>query len=371
MKNINNNIYLYLLILGLTITLGVFFVYSALFAVGSLKDINPTGSMEKYVISLILGTFGGLTGFLLAKLFVREKLIMYSLYGLLIGLLSFVHLSEPIAGVKRWINIGAFQFQPSELSKLILPLFLVFYYNRIKNKNSFIYEIIIPIIISAIPLYLIFIGPDLSTTFIVSVISFSAIVLSIKKASNLRLFLLLTIIIFIAFFIMQDLFLEAYQKERFISSDTYQTNQSLRAIRSGGLIGTSPFSGQLKYQVPESYSDFIIAVIGEEWGRIGIILVITLFFFNSRELIKMSYYSKDKLTFVYCSVTAIWIFLQTAINALVGLGVRWIPVTGVTLPLMSYGNSSLMVTLTTIGICLGLIYHSYLENFQNIENNKD
>lgn len=94
-------------------------------------------------------------------------------------------------------------------------------------------------------------------------------------------------------------------------------------------------------------------------GKLGIFMVISIFLFLAVQLVKMAYFTNDYITFAYSSLTAVWIFIQVTVNALVGLGVNFVPVTGVTLPLMSYGNSSLIITLTSLFLSLGLIYNQY------------
>ena len=152
---------------------------------------------------------------------------------------------------------------------------------------------------------------------------------------------------------------------RISADDSYQTDQSKRAISNGGIIGTAPFGGNLKFNVPASYADFIMSVIGEEWGKFGIILVLTLFFLLAREMTRLSYFTKDKVAFSFSTAIGFYIFLQMSINALVGLGVPGIPVTGVTLPLMSYGNSSLIFTLTGVGWAIGMIYFNGMKRLNN------
>jgi cell division protein FtsW len=197
------------------------------------------------------------------------------------------------------------------------------------------------------------------------VIGIFTIFLNLKDKKSFIIFSLIILILFFAVLINRDFFLQEYQKNRVLGQDTFQTEQSRKAIANGGIIGTSPFGGILKYNVPASYADFIMSVIGEEWGKLGIIIVLTLFFLLSREMTRLSYFTRDQVTFSYSTAIAFFIFLQMSINALVGLGVPGIPVTGVTLPLMSYGNSSLIMTLASIGVAIGLIYKNGMRRINN------
>jgi len=189
--------------------------------------------------------------------------------------------------------------------------------------------------------------------------------LGISDKTVMIFFIVLILALGITLFIFQEKILQSYQISRLTKEDPFQSQRAKDAITGGGLIGKGPFAGEEKYAVPESYSDFIIAVIGEEWGKIGIAMVVTLFLFLCHELVYMAYLTNDYTTFIFCGATASWIFIQVMINTLVGLGVPWMPVTGVTLPLMSYGNSSMIVTLTSIGWALGLIYNN--SDFKRVE----
>jgi len=355
---IKRNFIFFLIILGITLFVGVLFIYSSLFAISDIKEINPEQKFQTYIIALIIGFLGAIIAFMLSDTFTKSKHIMIALFTFLNLILVIVLFTQPIAGVKRWLNIGPFQFQPSELAKLIIPAFLAFYYTQIQNKKNLLINVIFPILVCGISIFLIFLEPDLSSALIITMLTLITMFLGIKDKKVMLFFIVFTLIIVSVLFIFQDNLLQTYQISRLTGSDDFQSQRSRDAIANGGLIGTGPFAGEFKYYVPESYSDFIISVIGEEWGKLGIVMVVMLFFFLSHELVYLAYLTKDHATFIFCGATASWIFIQVVINTLVGLGVPWMPVTGVTLPMVSYGNSSMIVTLTSIGWGLGLIYHN-------------
>jgi len=355
---IKRNFIFFLIILGITLFVGVLFIYSSLFAISDIKEINPEQKFQTYIIALIIGFLGAIIAFMFSDTFTKSKHIMIALFTFLNLILIIVLFTQPIAGVKRWLNIGPFQFQPSELAKLIIPAFLAFYYTQIQNKKNLLINVIFPILVCGISIFLIFLEPDLSSALIITMLTLITMFLGIKDKKVMLFFIVFTLIIVSVLFIFQDNLLQTYQISRLTGSDDFQSQRSRDAIANGGLIGTGPFAGEFKYYVPESYSDFIISVIGEEWGKLGIVMVVMLFFFLSHELVYLAYLTKDHATFIFCGATASWIFIQVVINTLVGLGVPWMPVTGVTLPMVSYGNSSMIVTLTSIGWGLGLIYHN-------------
>ncbi|MCP5454777.1 MAG: FtsW/RodA/SpoVE family cell cycle protein [Thermotogae bacterium] len=353
------NFIFYFVLLGLALVFGIFFVNSALLAMENTRNFSAGDKFLNHIISMGIGFFFGFIAFKFGNSFLRKKYAFIYLFLILIGFLTYVLFYREIAEVHRWIYIGPFQFQPSELAKLLLPAIMASYYYRAREKNNFFLNVIFPFIICAVPIFLIYIEPDLSTSVIVAVIFFFSVFISVKNPKYIITFLIICMIIVIALFAFKDLLLKDYQVDRLNKTDNYQMNQSLKAIENGGILGTSPFGGELKYGVPESYSDFIMAVIGEEWGKLGIFMVISIFLFLAVQLVKMAYFTNDYITFAYSSLTAVWIFIQVTVNALVGLGVNFVPVTGVTLPLMSYGNSSLIITLTSLFLSLGLIYNQY------------
>ncbi|KUK15276.1 MAG: Cell cycle protein, partial [Petrotoga mobilis] len=110
---IKRNLIFYLIILGITLFVGVLFIYSSLFAISDIKEINPEQKFQTYIIALILGFLGAITAFMLSDTFTKNKHIMIALFTFLNLILVIVLFTQPIAGAKRWMNIGPFQFQPS------------------------------------------------------------------------------------------------------------------------------------------------------------------------------------------------------------------------------------------------------------------
>lgn len=361
-KSFRQRFIFYLVILGSTLIMGVFFVYSSLYAMKDLEGLDPESKLFNYIIALSLGIIAGIMMFYFGEKILKGKYFLPFIFLVHIGLLYLPHMYNSVANVNRWIDLGFIQFQPSELSKILLPAIISYiFYKEKSNIFKYLYSTFSILITT----YFIFIQPDLSTSIIVMVIGIFTIFLNLKDKKSFIIFSLIILILFFAVLINRDFFLQEYQKNRVLGQDTFQTEQSRKAIANGGIIGTSPFGGILKYNVPASYADFIMSVIGEEWGKLGIIIVLTLFFLLSREMTRLSYFTRDQVTFSYSTAIAFFIFLQMSINALVGLGVPGIPVTGVTLPLMSYGNSSLIMTLASIGVAIGLIYKNGMRRINN------
>jgi len=358
-----NRFIFYIVVLGSTLMMGVFFVYSSLFAMEDLEGLDPESKIITYIAALVIGMAGGLIAFYFGNSIIRGKYyLIQAVFIFHIFFLFLPHMYSSIANVNRWVYIAGFQVQPSEFSKIILPAFITYLFYRIKNP-FILYTAIFFSIGSTVSM--IFIQPDLSSSAIVLMIGIFTVFLNLKNKKSFIIFFIVVLILFLGLFLFRDEYLADYQLNRVSGEDTFQTDQSRRAISNGGIIGTAPFGGNIKYNVPASYADFIMSIIGEEWGKLGVMLVLTMFFLLSREMTRLSYFTRDAVTFSFSTAIAFYIFLQMSINALVGLGVRGIPVTGVTLPLMSYGNSSLIITLTGIGWTIGLIYFNGMERLNN------
>lgn len=362
---------LFIIMVGIALTLGTFFVYSSLKAMEySFSQVEIESKFQKHVITIILSSFLGFIAFSLSKYITRGKYIINFVFLVIFTLLVTALTQTPINGTRRWITFAGFQLQPSEFMKLFLPLYLSWYYYKIGNKKKyFVYGIIIPLIITGVSVALIFLEPDLSTSLLIFILAILTIY--INGVKNIHFYLTIFLLIALGMFIILNTdVLHGYQKDRLEQfksiENNYQLSQSLDAITNGGLFGSGTFVGEEKYTVPYSYSDFIIAVIGEEWGKLGIIMIITLYFLISRELILISRYIKNSAGRNYMIIFAFWIFFQSFIN--IGVSVGLLPTTGVTLPLMSYGNSSLMITLVSIGYIMGMIYYEIIDE-NNIEKN--
>src|SRR5690606_16179246 len=150
------------------------------------------------------GFIGAVGAFLFGNLFINNTLIMLAFYIFLNTFLGIVLFAPPIAGVTRWMNFGPFQFQPSELAKLILPAFLAFYYSKLKNKKNIITNVLIPLILCLLSIFLIFLEPDLSTTLLILVISLITMFLGIEDKSVMIFFIIFMLVIGITIFIFQD-----------------------------------------------------------------------------------------------------------------------------------------------------------------------
>ena len=319
---------------------------------------------------LFCATVGLIIMYLLGKVDYRKFYdIAYLFYFLNIALLIFVLFGGRYAlGARRWMEIGGISFQPSELMKLSLILVLGRYFSNRRPTLSFGFfsrtqvlfrDLIIPFCITVIPMFLIFKQPDLGTSLLLFGIFF--IMIFVTTLEYRYLFGFLGICLSMIPFAWN--ILKSYQKDRllvFLNPNIdplgagYTIIQSKIAIGSGQIFGKGWLSGTQNYLnfLPERHTDFIFSVIGEEWGVIGALFLITLYFLLIRCSLNIAHQVKDKFgMFVTMGIVAI-LTLQVVIN--IGMVLGLFPIVGLTLPFVSYGRSSFMIFILLMGFLLNL-----------------
>jgi len=283
-------------------------------------------------------------------------------------LVAVLFLGRDILGAKRWIEFGGLNFQPSEIAKMALILILARYFSQLRFTNAstssnppqaIIQGLLIPFLITLVPMMLIFKQPDLGTAILLF-----GIFLFMLFASGIRygyFFGFVGVCLAAAPFFWH--FLKSYQKDRllvFLNPNIdplgagYTIIQSKIAIGSGRLFGKGWLAGtqnQLNF-LPERHTDFIFSVIGEEWGLAGGLLLVSCYFVLIYCCLTVAQQTKDKFgSFAAVGIVVI-LLLQTIIN--IGMSLGLYPVVGLTLPLVSYGRSSFIVFIFMLGFVLNL-----------------
>ena len=354
----NYNFTLAALVLSLSV-LGIF-------VVGSAREI--------YQSRQILGVAIGLCVMFVISLFdyvwVLEFYWMIYLAAVA-SLASVLVIGQSVNGAKRWINLGFTTFQPSELAKILLILFFSkFILNHIEDLNDRV-TLIKYAVLSAVPLGLIFAEPNLSTTILTALVLCLIIYaggLSYRIIGKIFLVLIPTVIIFLTIAVMPNQpFLQEYQQRRILafinreeeqaSDEVYQQNNSVMAIGSGKLTGkglnnnttTSVKNGNF---IPEPQTDFIFAIVGEELGFIGGCIVIALLLLIVVQCILIGIRAQDLAGRILCCGVGGLIGVQSFVNISVATGL--IPNTGVPLPFVSYGLTSLVSLYMGIGFVLNV-----------------
>jgi rod shape determining protein RodA len=360
MRSLNFKIIIIALLIN---AIGIFTIYSSVFPKESAGNIS---TFLRQIIWVILS----LSALLLVYRLDYQRLwdAVYFIYGITVFLLILVLVLGIVRlGAQRWLKFLWFNFQPSELAKLATVIFLARYFScksvssmDTNAKNYGIFDgIVKPFLVIAVPMLLILIQPDLGSSLMLFFIFVSMLYISGLRLKNI-LGLLATFLALSPF--LWNL-LKAYQKERllvFINPNIdplgagYTIIQSKIAIGSGGWFGKGWLSGtqsQLRF-LPESHTDFIFATFTEEWGFMGGIILIFLYFMMIIYCLQVAAKTNDNFGKLLASGIASMFAIQIIINIAMTIG--FAPVVGLPLVFMSYGGSSVLITYISLGILLSI-----------------
>jgi cell division protein FtsW len=266
------------------------------------------------------------------------------------------------SGVRRWIGLGPVDFQPSELAKLGLMIFLAAVLAA--KREAFLragWRAILPeLAIVGAALGLIMLEPDLGTT-----ITLAASLAALLFVGGLRLKSLLVCGAVGVLGVAVSLYFNAYQRDRIMTffdpwsaarGKGYQTVQAFLALGRGGVAGTGPAASRQKlFFLPAPHTDFILAVIGEELGFLGLVLVVGLFGAILWRGMRIALRAPDLFGTYLAFGLTFCLFLQAVINIMVVAGL--LPTKGLTLPFLSYGGTSLVASLAAVGVLLNISRH--------------
>lgn len=348
-----------LVIVAFLVILGLMSIFSASAPKSMELGLNPARFVFNQIIFLVLGAVGMkfLSEYDYKNLVVWTMPLMIAVV-VLLALVNYTPLGVTVNEAKRWINIGFFQFQPSEFAKpaVVLLLASAFYKNcTIFDNNKMIY--FVPILLM---IFMIFKQPNLS---MVILLLLTSLVMYLSAGGPLKLLWIgLGSGVFAVFTASVTHLIKPYQMSRITTwlnpeadplGAGYNVIQSLVAFATGGFWGVGYGSSKQKLAwLPEAHTDFIFAVIGEELGFIGCLLVIGLFWtFIHRGLLISS-----RCPDMYGKLLAVGITFSIGFQAFLNMSVAssFLPATGVPLPFISYGGSSLMVSMWMIGVLLNI-----------------
>ena len=351
-KNIDKFLFSLIVLLFLT---GLFFSLVSTSLIASDKlDTNDYQFFFKHLVFILLGI---IIIFVLSSI-KKEQLLKYS--SLLFFLSLIFLILVPIIGVevkgsKRWIDLYFLpRFQPIELVKPFLIIFISLILCSQKFSNIYLKYLFSFIITLGIAL-LLSLQPDIGQTLLVF-FSWSVLIFT-SGVSIFLLFFLFSSIILIFFYLIFFVSKFTYIKNRlisFIDSETgtynFQSDRALESITSGGFFGKGIGEGTLKNRVPEAHTDYIISVISEEFGVIAIILIFLLFLVFIYSVFKKVNFENDETIKLILVGSVSLILMQTIIH--IGVNIRLFPTTGMTLPFISYGGSSIISVSILSGIIL-------------------
>ena len=294
-------------------------------------------------------------------------LFVVSLILLILVLVPFV--GKGVNGARRWITLGFMNFQPSELAKFAVLLYAADYMVRKMDVKERFFRAVMPMAIAiAVVGLLLLAEPDMGAFMVISVIAMGILFLG---GVNARMFFVIALVVVVAFGLM--VMLSDWRRERIFAyldpwsekysmGKGYQLSHSLIAFGRGEIFGVG-LGGSIEklHWLPEAHTDFLMAVIGEEFGLIGVLVVIGLFMWMVRRIMHIGRQS-IALDRLFAGLTAqgiaIWFGFQTFINIGVNLGA--LPTKGLTLPLMSYGGSAILMNLISLAVVLRIDYENRL-----------
>lgn len=338
------------LIMGLLAGTGLLFVFSATYTTD-----QPFSS---FFIKQLSGIITGFFIYFLCLIPDYRSCIRWGFIGycITISLLVFTLLKGSIGmGAQRWISLIFFKLQPSELAKLFLPSFVVYYLYTRKNAPHYYSTDFIPLIgVALLSFVLILKQPDLGTALVILFSFFTMFWLAgITKKFFIYSFLILIITMPFSWRILKP-----YQKNRVAvflgygntKKERYQIEQATIAIGSGGLTGKGLLRGtqnKLRF-LPEGRTDFIFAVLSEELGLVGALCILFLYTILFYRIFLIIQQIKDWYIQLFAAGIIMHITLSTIIN--IGMVLGFLPIVGIPLPLMSYGISNLWITFASFGL---------------------
>lgn len=279
----------------------------------------------------------------------------------LLALVLIPHVGKVVYGARRWISLGPLSFQPSELAKFTVLLYAADYMVRKMDVKERFFRAVLPMGAAvAVVGVLLLAEPDMGAFMVIAVIAMGILFLG---GVNARMFFLIAAVLVVAFGLM--IAASEWRRERIFAyldpwseqnalAKGYQLTHALIAIGRGEIFGVGLGGSVEKLNwLPEAHTDFLLAVIGEEFGLIGVVTVICLFFWLVR---RMMYIGRQAIALdrVFAGLVAqgvaIWMGFQAFINMGVNLGA--LPTKGLTLPLMSYGGSAILINLAAIAVVL-------------------
>lgn len=290
----------------------------------------------------------------------KTKIIIYIYVFFLLLLISLFFFGSTVKGATSWFDLGSFSFQPVDFMKIVLIIVLAKYFSRrhveIKNPK----HIIISAFYALVPFFLVFLQPDFGSAIIIFLIWFGMTLVSgISKKHLLIIFTIGATSLFILWnFVFQD-----YQKARLqnflnpladIQGTGYNAYQSTIAVGSGQVFGKGVGYGtQSRLQfLPEYETDFIFAAFSEEWGFIGSVTILILYILVIWRILKIGLFGSSNFETFFAIGFAVMIISHVVIN--IGMNIGLMPVTGITLPFMSYGGSHLLTLFIGLGIIMGM-----------------
>lgn len=335
--------------------LGVFFVFSA----SSFMARDRYGEAFHFMAQQLLGAVLGLAlvGLLVSvrRSFFLRPAFVYGLLGLTVFLLVLCLAMPAVARTNRWLVLFGLRFQPSELAKISLVLFLATWVEARKDRLNEVKTLAVPAIVLIVTVVLVLLEPDFGTAVILAGLAATVLFIGGVKLRYLAAAGAVAAVLFGFYLVRADYRVERIQgffsAEKDVLGSGYQVTQSRLALGAGGLVGAGPGQSAQKLDfLPFAHTDFIFAIVGEEFGLLGTVFTLGLYLFLLWRGIKISLAAPDPTLRLIAAGITLTVVTQALMNMSIVLGLG--PAKGMPLPLLSYGRSSLICTLAAIGVLL-------------------
>lgn len=307
--------------------------------------------------------------------FLRRTGVIVSLFAGGCGLLLTLFIAGSVfKGARSWFSLGAFAFQPSDIMNIVLILVLTKYFSRRHMEIANIRHIIVSGVYALIPCLLVAIQPNFGDAVVLALVWFGMVLVSGISKKHLALVFALGIV---SGGLLWNFVFHEYQKQRILNflhpladirGTGYNAFQSTVAIGSGGLLGRGVGYGtqsRLNF-LPEYQTDFIFAAFSEEWGFVGVALVFLFFAIVMWRILLIALHGETNFEMLFGMGFAIYLTAHFLIN--VGMNIGLLPVTGTTIPFMSYGGSHLITEFTGLGILMGMRRYSRAAHRDDMKN---
>jgi cell division protein FtsW len=339
----------------LLVILGVFFVFSSSSFMARDKYNQSFHFMLQQVVGAVVGL--ALIAFLVSvkKSFFLQPGFVYGLLGLTVFLLIVCLAMPAVARTNRWIVLGGLRFQPSELAKISLILFLATFVESRKDRLNEKKTLAVLLAVLIVTVVLVLLEPDFGTGVLLAGLAAMMLFIGGVKLRYLAVPAVLFAALFSFYLFQADYRVERLQgffsAEKDVLGSGYQVDQSKLALGSGGFLGTGlGQSTQKLYFLPFAHTDFIFAILGEETGLVGTLFTLGLYLFFLWRGLKIALAAPHPAFKMIAAGVTLAIVAQALMNISIVLGLG--PAKGTPLPLLSYGRSSLICTLAAVGLLL-------------------
>ncbi|MCP3981629.1 MAG: putative lipid II flippase FtsW [bacterium] len=351
------------------------FLTASLLAVGGLLIVGSASNYQslefdqgasalylKHLGHLALGFVGLMAALTIPYRALADRRLVLLLLAIFLVLLIFVLAMPPIAGARRWIPIGPLNFQPSEFAKLVTVVFMASLLSRKEEQVNEPWVVPLPcLVVIATLSFLVIIEPDLGSAVILATVAGVMVFVAGLRWRYVAITAGMAGVAFVGAIISEGYrvrrVLTFFNPDADVFGSGWQLKQSLIAIGNGGLTGEGLGGGQAKALfLPAVHTDFIFSLIGEEFGLIGTMTLLLAFMLVFWRGLRAAVRAPDRFGFYLALGLTLMLVLQALVNMCVCLGL--LPTKGLPLPLISYGGSSLLVSMMAMGLLINVSQHS-------------